>query len=227
MESTGPIWTALNFRHNSDHWNAAHKGSLRSALSGRQWPQKRCADSGFGTHDKCLLCLDATKRKQPNAVPTQATHSTSHTSSTTGQDHVDVDTGIAGTGDCKSKDTATRRRPSIVGSTKVNDERRAGYPLNKEPCNVPEAVTELEHEPLTGNVGDTNVDCPDAEVTTCHGCEVESDDDLLGDLTARRTKRCKIRAGTDVCDDGCDDSCGARGAACLPSFFFAPTLDWP
>ena len=88
-----PIWTVLNCKTNTDNWNGLHKGALRSAIACRQWTQLRCADAGFGTHDKCLLCLEAAKRAESWAAPNGNASNTSGTS-TTGKVCVECPTTI-------------------------------------------------------------------------------------------------------------------------------------
>ena len=53
-----PIWQLLNTKRHNDTWNGAHKGCLRSAIAGRQFPQVRCKQCGWAVHDRCTLCLN-------------------------------------------------------------------------------------------------------------------------------------------------------------------------
>ena len=52
-----PIWRLLNSKQCDDVWNARFRGSLRSSLAGRQYPQVRVHQCGWSTHNRCLLCL--------------------------------------------------------------------------------------------------------------------------------------------------------------------------
>ena len=52
-----PIWKILRTKVVSDDWNGQHKGSLRSAIVGRQYPQARVKDCGSVERDLCLVCL--------------------------------------------------------------------------------------------------------------------------------------------------------------------------
>jgi hypothetical protein len=54
-----PIWQLLNSRQNDDEWNPTLRGSLRSALANRQYPQSRVKAAGWSTHDRCLFCLNS------------------------------------------------------------------------------------------------------------------------------------------------------------------------
>ena len=53
-----PIWKLLSSKQQDPEWNSALRGSLRSALVGRQWSQQRCHAAGFAAHNRCLLCLN-------------------------------------------------------------------------------------------------------------------------------------------------------------------------
>ena len=52
-----PTWQLLNCKTNTSYWNAQHKGSLKSAAAGRQYPQVRVCKYGWSLHSKCLFCL--------------------------------------------------------------------------------------------------------------------------------------------------------------------------
>ena len=52
-----PVWQLLNCKTNTSNWNAHHKGSLKSAAAGRQYPQVRVCKYGWSLHNKCLFCL--------------------------------------------------------------------------------------------------------------------------------------------------------------------------
>ena len=52
-----PITKLLKSKENSVNWNPALRGSLRSAIAGRQYPQARVFAAGWATHSKCLFCL--------------------------------------------------------------------------------------------------------------------------------------------------------------------------
>ena len=54
-----PIWKLLRSRQNDDEWNPVLRGSLRSALANRQYPQCRVKAAGWSVHDKCLFCLNS------------------------------------------------------------------------------------------------------------------------------------------------------------------------
>ena len=54
-----PIWKLLRSRQNDDEWNPVLRGSLRSALANRQYPQCRVKAAGWSMHDKCLCCLNS------------------------------------------------------------------------------------------------------------------------------------------------------------------------
>jgi hypothetical protein len=53
-----PIWRLLRSRQNDDEWNPVLRGSLRSAMANRQYPQCRVKAAGWSTHDRCLFCLN-------------------------------------------------------------------------------------------------------------------------------------------------------------------------
>ena len=53
-----PITKLLKSKANSEDWNPALRGSLRSAIAGRQYPQARVFAAGWATQSKCLFCLD-------------------------------------------------------------------------------------------------------------------------------------------------------------------------
>ena len=52
-----PITKLLKSKANNEDWNPALRGSLRSAIAGRQYPQARVFAAGWATHSKCLFCL--------------------------------------------------------------------------------------------------------------------------------------------------------------------------
>ena len=52
-----PINKLLKSRANNEDWNPALRGSLRSAVAGRQYPQARVFAAGWAEHNKCLFCL--------------------------------------------------------------------------------------------------------------------------------------------------------------------------
>ena len=52
-----PITKLLKSKANNEDWNPALRGSLRSAIAGRQYPQARVFAAGWSVHNKCLLCL--------------------------------------------------------------------------------------------------------------------------------------------------------------------------
>ena len=54
-----PIWKLLRSRQNDEEWNPLLRGSLRSALANRQYPQCRVKAAGWSSHDKCLFCLNS------------------------------------------------------------------------------------------------------------------------------------------------------------------------
>ena len=54
-----PIWQLLKSRQNDENWNPLLRGSLRSALANRQYPQCRVKAAGWSSHDRCLFCLNA------------------------------------------------------------------------------------------------------------------------------------------------------------------------
>jgi hypothetical protein len=57
-----PITKLLKSKENSVNWNPALRGSLRSAIAGRQYPQARVFAAGWATHSKCLFCLHTLAR---------------------------------------------------------------------------------------------------------------------------------------------------------------------
>ena len=52
-----PIYALLRSKENSDLWNAALRGALRSAIAGRQYTQARAYAAGWTEHSRCLFCL--------------------------------------------------------------------------------------------------------------------------------------------------------------------------
>ena len=52
-----PITKLLKSKANNEDWNPALRGSLRSAMAGRQYPQARVFAAGWAVHNKCLFCL--------------------------------------------------------------------------------------------------------------------------------------------------------------------------
>ena len=52
-----PITKLLKSKANNEEWNPALRGSLRSAIAGRQYPQARIYAAGWADHSKCLFCL--------------------------------------------------------------------------------------------------------------------------------------------------------------------------
>ena len=52
-----PIAKLLKSKANSEDWNPALRGALRSAIAGRQYPQARVYAAGWADHNKCLFCL--------------------------------------------------------------------------------------------------------------------------------------------------------------------------
>ena len=52
-----PITKLLKSKSNNEDWNPALRGSLRSAIAGRQYPQARVFAAGWADHGKCLFCL--------------------------------------------------------------------------------------------------------------------------------------------------------------------------
>ena len=52
-----PITKLLKSKANNEDWNLALRGSLRSAIAGRQYPQSRVFAAGWADHNKCLSCL--------------------------------------------------------------------------------------------------------------------------------------------------------------------------
>ena len=55
-----PIWLLLMSKENSSVWNASLRGSLKSVVTNRQWPQARCFCTSWSTHSSCLFCLPNT-----------------------------------------------------------------------------------------------------------------------------------------------------------------------
>ena len=52
-----PIWSLLNSKSKAAEWTAQHRGSLGSAVAGRQYPQTRVMRNGWAAHNKCIFCL--------------------------------------------------------------------------------------------------------------------------------------------------------------------------
>lgn len=52
-----PITKLLKSKANNEDWNPALRGSLRSVIAGRQYPQARVFAAGWAVHNKCLFCL--------------------------------------------------------------------------------------------------------------------------------------------------------------------------
>ena len=52
-----PITKLLKSKSNNEDCNPALRGSLRSAIAGRQYPQARVFAAGWSVHNKCLFCL--------------------------------------------------------------------------------------------------------------------------------------------------------------------------
>ena len=52
-----PIWSLLNSKAREAEWTAQHKGSLSSAIAGRQYIQTRVMRNGWATHNRCIFCL--------------------------------------------------------------------------------------------------------------------------------------------------------------------------
>ena len=52
-----PITKLLKSKANDQEWIPALRGSLRSAIAGRQYPQARVYAAGWAEHNKCLFCL--------------------------------------------------------------------------------------------------------------------------------------------------------------------------
>jgi hypothetical protein len=52
-----PIWQLLGTKTKIEGWNQQHKGALKSAVAGRQYPQTRVKQCGWSEHDRCLFCL--------------------------------------------------------------------------------------------------------------------------------------------------------------------------
>lgn len=62
-----PLWKLLRPKANDKEWNPALRGSLRSAMAGRQYPPPRAMAAGWADHNKCLFCLHdiVSKSAQP------------------------------------------------------------------------------------------------------------------------------------------------------------------
>ena len=52
-----PITKLLKSTENTETWNPALRGSLKSAIAGRQYPQSRVYAAGWAAHNKCIFCL--------------------------------------------------------------------------------------------------------------------------------------------------------------------------
>ena len=52
-----PINKLLTSKVNNEDWKPSSRGSLRSAIAGRQYPQARVYAAGWADHSKCLFCL--------------------------------------------------------------------------------------------------------------------------------------------------------------------------
>lgn len=52
-----PSTKLLKSKANNEEWNPALRGSLRSAIAGRQYPRARAFAGGWATHSKCLFCV--------------------------------------------------------------------------------------------------------------------------------------------------------------------------
>ena len=52
-----PITKLLKSKANNEEWNLELRGSLRSAIAGRQYPQARVFAAGWAERNKCLFCL--------------------------------------------------------------------------------------------------------------------------------------------------------------------------
>ena len=52
-----PITKLLKSKDNNETWNPALRGSLKSAMAGRQYPQARAYAAGWTSHNRCLFCL--------------------------------------------------------------------------------------------------------------------------------------------------------------------------
>ena len=52
-----PITKLLKSKENTETWNPALRGSLKSAIAGRQYPQSRVFAAGWAAHNKCIFCL--------------------------------------------------------------------------------------------------------------------------------------------------------------------------
>ena len=50
-----PIYSLLNPPQNTEDWNSLLRGSPRSAVTNRQYPQVRAKAAGWSHHDHCLL----------------------------------------------------------------------------------------------------------------------------------------------------------------------------
>ena len=50
-----PIWRLLASKRSDDAWNPLLRGSLKSVIAGKQWPQQRCFKAGWGVHPKCTI----------------------------------------------------------------------------------------------------------------------------------------------------------------------------
>ena len=50
------IWSLLKSVQDDDEWNPLLRGSMRSVVANRQYPQVRVKAAGWDTHDRCLLC---------------------------------------------------------------------------------------------------------------------------------------------------------------------------
>ena len=73
-----PIWSLLRSSQNIAEWNPTLRGSLRSAMCNRQWPQVRVFDAGWAQHDRCVLCLhsnvkDDRRRRGLGSVESETT----------------------------------------------------------------------------------------------------------------------------------------------------------
>ena len=52
-----PIQQLLSTKKKDANWLPVHKGALRSAWAGRQFPQVRVMKCGWSLHNKCIFCL--------------------------------------------------------------------------------------------------------------------------------------------------------------------------
>ena len=52
-----PVWYALNSKKCQNKWDAKQKGSMKSAMAGRQFTQTRVKACQWASHDRCLVCL--------------------------------------------------------------------------------------------------------------------------------------------------------------------------